>query len=225
MDEPSQAEQMIRRVSPEGRALARREAAARARARRPVLMAAIATALILMGMLVAGAPALAVVVSALVLLAATALVAFQTRPRPVSADILVRQTDVRQLPDQAKSWLAGQRRALPAPAVQLTDSLSRRLDDLAPQLARLAPEEPAAAAVRKLVATELPSLVEGYRAVPASLRGQPGPTGRSADAQLLDGLTVIDGEVARMTEQLARGALDEVATQGRYLELKYRGEI
>jgi hypothetical protein len=34
---------------------------------------------------------------------------------------------------------------------------------------------------------------------------------------------VIDAEVTRMTEQLARGAFDEVATQRRYLELKYDG--
>ena len=39
-----------------------------------------------------------------------------------------------------------------------------------------------------------------------------------------EGLRLIDGEVARMTEQLARGAFDEVATQRRYLELKYSGE-
>ena len=60
--------------------------------------------------------------------------------------------------------------------------------------------------------------------MPVSLRARAGADGRTADAQLVDGLALIDGEVARMTEQLARGAFDEVATQGRYLELKYRGE-
>jgi hypothetical protein len=33
----------------------------------------------------------------------------------------------------------------------------------------------------------------------------------------------VESELSRMTEQLASGDLDKLATQGRYLELKYKG--
>ena len=219
----TQAEEMLRRVSPEGRAQARREREARRRANRPAMAAGFATAVIVLGALLAGVPAAAVLATMLILMGVVVLVWFQSRPKPVSPDILVRQTPLHYLPAQASSWLDTQRKALPAPALPLADALGHRLAELEPQLARLSPQEPAADAVRKLIATELPALVEGWRGVPPSLRTRPQADGRTPDAQLTDGLRLIDGEVARMTEQLARGALDEVATQGRYLELKYRG--
>ena len=43
------------------------------------------------------------------------------------------------------------------------------------------------------------------------------------EKQLLDGLAVVDTELSRMSEQLARGDLERLATQGKYLELKYQG--
>lgn len=143
----------------------------------------------------------------------TALILNRAPPAVPRREALV-GADLPQLPAEASVWLAAQRRALPAPAVQLTDTLTRRLDELSPKVARLDPREPAADAVRKLIATEVPNLVEGWRDVSASLRGVPQANGRTPDAQLVDGLQLIDDEIARMTEQLARGALDEVATQG-----------
>jgi hypothetical protein len=59
--------------------------------------------------------------------------------------------------------------------------------------------------------------------VPAGLRGEL-RNGMSPDKQLTDGLAVVESEIGRMTEQLASGDLHKLATQGRYLELKYRGE-
>jgi hypothetical protein len=59
--------------------------------------------------------------------------------------------------------------------------------------------------------------VRGYQRVPQQLRRQ-GP-----DAQLVEGLRVVESELARMTQQLASGDLDKLATQGKYLELKYKG--
>jgi hypothetical protein len=83
--------------------------------------------------------------------------------------------------------------------------------------------EPAAAEVRRLIADELPELINGYNRVPANLR-RDGINGMSPDKQLVDGLAVVDSELARMSEQLAAGDLNKLATQGRYLELKYQGE-
>lgn len=127
------------------------------------------------------------------------------------------------LPAQTERWLEAQRPALPAPAQQLADQISLRLDAIAPQLAMLDPREPAAYEIRKLMAEELPELVSGYRRVPEELRRKE-RNGLSPDNQLVDGLRVVDEELQRMNQQLASGDLDKLATQGRYLELKYRGE-
>ena len=131
--------------------------------------------------------------------------------------------DLKALPLQTERWLEKQRPALPPPAMRLVDDIGVRLEALAPQLETLDPREPAAAAVRRLVAEELPELVNGYCRVPRELRREE-RHGLSPDRQLVEGLTVVESELARMNEQLASGDLDKLATQGKYLELKYRGD-
>jgi hypothetical protein len=81
----------------------------------------------------------------------------------------------------------------------------------------------AAFAVRRLIADDLPELVNGYVRVPDHLRRQD-MNGLNPEKQLLDGLNIVDSELTRMSEQLAGGDLVKLATQGRYLELKYQGE-
>lgn len=131
------------------------------------------------------------------------------------------QEKLDRLPMQTQTWLERQRPALPSGCAPILDSISVRLDELAPQLGAVDAREPAADAVRRLLATDLPALVGGFQAVPPSLRGRIGAGGRSADSQLIDGLEIIDGEMRRMSEQLARGSFNELATQGRFLETKY----
>ena len=128
-----------------------------------------------------------------------------------------------QLPLKTESWLAMQRPMLPAPAQRLADGIGIRLETLAPQLQTLNENEPAAASIRRLIADELPELVKGYGRVPEALR-RANTDGLIPEKQLLDGLTVVDTELARMSEQLARGDLEKLATQGKYLELKYQGD-
>jgi hypothetical protein len=128
-----------------------------------------------------------------------------------------------QLPAQTKVWLDSQRLALPAPARTLADGIGIKLAALAPQLQTLDEREPAAAAIRRLVGDELPELVKGYAAVPVALR-RADTDGMMPERQLVEGLQVVDGELARMSEQLARGDLEKLAVQGKYLELKYQGD-
>ena len=132
-------------------------------------------------------------------------------------------TPLPQLPDKTKAWLDGQRLALPAPARSLADGIGVKLTALAPQLATLDEREPAAAAVRRLIGDELPELVRGYQSVPQALR-KADTDGIVPERQLMDGLSVVDSELSRMSEQLARGDLERLATQGKYLELKYQGD-
>lgn len=128
-----------------------------------------------------------------------------------------------RLPLETEEWLDRQRPTLPGAAMPLIDSVGMKLDVLAGQLKTLNEGEPAAAEVRKLVGVQLPELVKGYQRVPENLRGQE-RFGQSPDKQLVDGLALIDQEIAQMSAQLAQGDLDALATRGRYLQVKYRGD-
>lgn len=130
-------------------------------------------------------------------------------------------TDLTALPLKTEIWLENQRKALPAPAVTLVDSIGVKLEILAPQLERLNDQEPAAQEIRRLLADHLPELVTGYQSIPAPLRREE-RNGRVPEKQLVDGLSVIDAEIGRMSESLASGDLDKLATQNRFLELKYQ---
>lgn len=130
------------------------------------------------------------------------------------------ETDLKALPLKTEIWLENQRKAMPRAAAPIVDAISGRLETLAPQLVKLDPREPAAAEIRRLLSDHLPQLVTGYQSIPPALRGQP-RNGRVPDAQLVDGLSVIEQEIATMTEQLASGDLDNLAAQNRFLEMKY----
>jgi hypothetical protein len=162
----------------------------------------------------------AMIVMAL-LIAATALFALMPVTREVAVEQLV-QAPIKSLPSQTERWLATQRPALPAPAITLADAIGVKLDTLSAQLATLPDDEPAAE-VRKLVGEQLPELVRGYQRVPEPLR-RVERNGRTPDQQLVDGLKIIDDEIASMTRQLAQGDLDSLATRERFLQIKYQGE-
>ncbi len=132
------------------------------------------------------------------------------------------RVDLKQLAGRTEIWLEAQRPALPAPAKTLVDGIGVQLDLLAPQLQALDPATPAAANIRKLVGEDLPELVGGYRRIPEPLRRE-AHAGRTPDDQLVEGLKLIEREIGSAARTLAAGKLDELATRGRYLELKYQG--
>lgn len=154
------------------------------------------------------------------LIAATLILAIFPLTPEVKPEALV-QVPLKHLSLKTEQWLETQRPALPAPAQTLVDGIGVRLEGLAPQLATLNEAEPAAAEVRKLVGEQLPELLKGYARVPVALRGVE-RNGKTPDAQLADGLKVIDEQIAGMSAQLAEGDLNLLATRGRYLEIKYR---
>jgi hypothetical protein len=145
-------------------------------------------------------------------------------PRPKTGVDELPTTQLSALPLSTEEWLSEQRRALPPPAQRLTDAIGFKLETLSDQLKTLNEKEPAAAEIRRLIADELPELVTGYCRVPIAMRKQ-GLNGISPDKQLIDGLGVVDSELQRMSEQLATGDLNKLATQGRFLEIKYQGDV
>lgn len=187
-----------------------------------------ADSLIILGAIVAGLMlpsgigVMGAFLTMILVIAATLFFAiFPLRGAPSSEALA--EIPLRALPNSTERWLESQRKALPAPVSSLIDSIGVRLETLAPQLATLDEREPAAAEVRKLIGEQLPELVKGYTRVPEPLRGVE-RHGLTPDQQLTQGLELIDNEIAEMTQQLATGDLDALATRGRYLQIRYRDE-
>lgn len=162
-------------------------------------------------------------VALLLMFATTAALLWPNRAVRVPDAAALPKTPIAMLPAKTGSWLAGQRLALPAPARTLADGIGVKLSGLSQQLQAVPEDTPAAAHVRRLLAEELPGLVQGYARVPASLR-KDGMDGLSPDRQLVEGLGAVDSELKRISEELARGHLEELATQGKYLEYKYKSD-
>lgn len=139
----------------------------------------------------------------------------------------IANSEVAQLPARTEEWLEGQRRSLPASARETLDAIGLRLDALAPQVERLDPGGPEALEVRRLLAEELPELVSGYQKVPRALQRQPLHGGPSPDQRLVEGLTTVEEAIGRIHERLAADDMRALATQQRYLEIKYKrdGEL
>ena len=139
---------------------------------------------------------------------------------PTRADLNPNTSDVKALVGRTELWLESQRRALPAPAVKLVDTIGLQLDSLGEQLVGLDQASPQAAEVRKLVGEHLPDMIDGYRKIPENLRYEE-RAGTTPAKQFLDGLQTISYEIDSVTRQLAAGALDNLAIKTRYLEYKY----
>lgn len=221
----AEAEAVLRRHSERGQSLSARARQRRnAALMRKVKYAFWAVVAVLAASIVAGfiAPIgiTGVMIALGVMLAAVLLIAALPGERRVRTEALA-DTALAALPLQTEIWLDNQRKALPAPAVTLVDSIGVKLEALAPQLERLGEQDPAAQEIRKLLSDHLPELVTGYQSIPAPLRREE-RNGRVPEQQLIDGLGVIDSEIFRMSETLASGDIDKLAVQNRFLELKYQ---
>lgn len=223
----ARADETLRRVtSPPSMAARMRGAKRRSLTRKlgRVLAAALA---ILIGMFIVGLilpiGTTGVMIGGLLILLATIGIFMLPSTERVPDSAALPTAPLAQLPLKTETWLAAQRPLLPAPAQRLADGIGVKLEALAPQLQMLDDKEPAAAEIRRLIADELPELVRGYARVPEALR-RVETNGMMPEKQLTEGLAVVDGELSRMSEQLARGDLEKLATQGKYLELKYQGE-
>lgn len=222
------AEALLQRVSPEGRRLAARARERRLKRRlRTGRQMLIAFALIVAvaigwGLVIGPIGQLGFLAAVVALVIAwVGIVAVSREPLETVQSLAT--SDLPLLPQRTEAWLQRQRAALPAPAARLIDGIGLKLETLGPQLQGLDPREPAAAELRKLLSVELPELIDGYSRVPANLR-RAERDGPSPDAQLIQALGVVDEQLAEMSASLASGDLRKLATQQRYLELKYRDD-
>ncbi len=182
-------------------------------------------ALIALGLILPGGVGVSgiILLSLIAILGTLGLIIFPGTPTISDRHLL--DSDIASLPAKTELWLEAQRASLPTSAQTVIDGIGTQLDTLADQLKMLDPREPAADEVRRLVGEHLPELVKGYQRVPPAMRSQPQANGgRSADTELVEGLKLIEREIRKMSEDIAGGDLDALATRGRYLEIKYQDD-
>lgn len=182
-------------------------------------VAAIFAAVIAAGIVLDGIGVTGVILTLAAIVAAMLFFAFVPKIKVPTREAL-RGSDVRSLVGRTELWLEKQRPALPAPAVQLIDTIGLQLDALGNQLDGLTDNAPAAVEVRKLVGDHLPELISSYTSIPRHLRGEVQGSG-SPDQHLVDSLGKISAEIDSVTRQLASGAIDNLAIKTRYLDYKY----
>lgn len=134
------------------------------------------------------------------------------------------RAELPQLADRTNAWLGQQRRALPAPAQTLADSIGEKIANLAPSLETLDANGPQAVELRRLVGEELPELVQRYSKVPPAMRRED-RNGRVAETQLVEGLAVVDSHIETLARDLAAVEMDRLASHTRYLETRYRDGV
>lgn len=181
---------------------------------------AILVAAILFGSLVMPLGIMGALLVMALLVAATLMLALAPSERRAPPPDRLRRADLKVLPAQTGRWLQSQRASLPAPARTVADRIRTRLDALSPQLGSIDGDSAPALEIRRLVGEQLPAFVGDYTRVPDALRQTP-RNGRTPDAELTDGLSLIERQIADMTERLAQDDLDSLATRRRYLETKY----
>ncbi len=145
-----------------------------------------------------------------------------SRETPVRAESIAKAS-LPQLAQATDRWLDQQRRALPAPAQTLADTIGERIAALGPQLEVLNTAAPQAAELRRLVGEELPELINSYTRVPVSMR-RTDRNGRVAETELIDGMRLLDRQIDALSHDIAGQDMDRLSSHKRYLELRYEGD-
>ena len=122
------------------------------------------------------------------------------------------------------SLLYRSRPSLPAPAQVEIDAISARLSSLRQTLERVDSLDPAAQDARRLMARHLPGLIDRYRTIPPSYRGERDGEGLTVDERLVEGLRAGRQALEEIGERLTRDDLRALEAQGRFLQSRYGGE-
>jgi hypothetical protein len=119
------------------------------------------------------------------------------------------------------SYLYRARGALPPPAQAEIDAINRILPSLKQTLSRIDTLDPEAQDARRLMSIHLPGLIDRYANVPPAYRQEQDGEGKTVDQRLVDGLAAGRAALADVSEQLARGDVAALETQGRFIESRY----
>ncbi|MDQ6930036.1 MAG: hypothetical protein M3126_05155 [Candidatus Eremiobacteraeota bacterium] len=110
---------------------------------------------------------------------------------------------------------------LPDAAQRLVRQIEATVAEADPLLDAVGIPPDIAFALRETRARYLPDTIAAYLAVPGSQRTLPGETGRSAQEQLLEALSVLDRATRRQLERLADEKRTELAVNARFLSKRF----
>ena len=128
----------------------------------------------------------------------------------------------KQVVQQLGSYLGHQRAALPAPAARRIHAIAERLPLLESRLGQVDALDPLAQDARRLMGKHLPELIDRYERVPAAYRQERDGEGVTVDERLVAGLDAARTALDDIGARLAQGDLDAFATQGRFIESRYK---
>jgi hypothetical protein len=128
----------------------------------------------------------------------------------------------RTVVQQLESLLVRERKALPAPATRRVDAISAQLPLLEQRLSEIDVLDPLAQDARRLMGKHLPELIERYERVPAEYRRERDGGGLTVDERLTAGLDAAHQALDELGRKLARGDMDALETQGRFIESRYK---
>jgi hypothetical protein len=158
----------------------------------------------------------------LAVLVSWAIILYFGYRKPRSPQLITSAGGIAELPARTAEWLDHHRELLPRPAEARVDAIIRELRALDPQVKNLDPRTPGVPELRRLLAEELPDLIQGYQRIPVALQKEPQLGGASPAERLVDALGTVEEQLARAGRRLATDDLHALATQQRYLELKYK---
>ncbi len=150
------------------------------------------------------------------------LIFFSAWPREPKRVQYSEQLPTRQLVRQLDGMLVARRAALPPPAARRLDAISEQLPLLESRLADVDALDPLAQDARRLMGKHLPELIERYERVPAAYRHERDGEGLTVDERLVAGLDAARHALDEIGSKLAREDLDAFATQGRFIESRYK---
>ena len=122
------------------------------------------------------------------------------------------------------SYLYRARRGLPPAAQGQIDAISGLLPALRETMERVDTLDPLAQDARRLMSVHLPALIDRYRNVPAAFRNEQDGEGKTVDERLVEGLAAGRQALGEVAQQLARGDVAALETQGRFIKSRYGEE-
>jgi hypothetical protein len=177
--------------------------------------------LILWGLIIGPIGTTVLVLAVMLGLAGMVMAGVWNRNEPQPRDLA--EANPTAMPAATEAWLYRQR--LPAAAAPHVDAIGAMLGTLEGQLARVPATDPVAQDLSRLLGKHLPDLVERYTRVPADQRSRTiDSDGSTLESTLVDGLKVIEAELARASDALSAADREAVVVQGKFLDKRYNAE-
>lgn len=175
--------------------------------------------LLLWGLIIGPIGTTGLILAVLLGLAGMVMAGVWNRNEPQPRDLA--EASATAMPAATEAWLYRQR--LPAKASPQIDGIGALLATLETQLSRVPPTDPIAQDLARLLGKHLPDLVERYTRVPIEQRGRTiDSDGNTIETTLIEGLQIVETELARASDALSAADRDAVLVQGKFLEKRYR---